>query len=254
MPTCLIIQHARVERAYLVGEALVARGVDLDVLEVFDGRPVPRDASGADGVVVMGGPASAVSDDGFPSRREELALLADAVRRRVPTLGVCLGAQLLAIAVGGTVSAGKAGPEIGWGTVDLSPEAAGDPLFAGMPSPLAVLHWHRDTFSLPPGGVRLASNARYPNQAFRLGTRAWGLQFHLEVDLGAVRDFVGAFGDEAAAAGSDPDGIERAAPAALAGDGVDPGPAERGRQVGARFANLVAGGAAAPPIPGGGSL
>jgi GMP synthase-like glutamine amidotransferase len=249
VPTCLIVQHAPVERAYAIATALVARDVKLDVREVFAGMPVPRSASGVDGVVVMGGPASAASDDGFPSRRDELALLADAVRLGVPTLGVCLGAQLLAAATGGRVVAGDAGGEIGWSPVELTVDSAADPLLAGAPRRVTVLHWHGDTFSVPPGGVRLASSDRYDNQAFRVGTCAWGLQFHLEVDQGAVAAFVATFGREAAEAGSDPAAIERAAP-----DVLDGGLSAWGRRVVERFADLVVGHVDGPRPAAGGSL
>ncbi len=249
MPTCLIVQHAPVERAYAVASALAARGVRLDVREVFAGMPVPRSASGLDGLVVMGGPASAASDDGFPSRRDELALLADAVRLGVPTIGICLGAQLLAAATGGRVFVGEAGPEIGWSPVELTVDSSSDLLLAGAPRRVTVLHWHGDTFSLPPGGVRLAANDRYANQAFRVGTCGWGLQFHVEVDLAAVAAFVAAFGREAAEAGSDPAAIEGAAPDALAA-----GLEAWGRQVAERFAGLVVGRVDGPHPAAGGSL
>jgi GMP synthase-like glutamine amidotransferase len=122
----------------------------------------------------------------------------------VPTMGVCLGSQLLALAAGGSVSRGDAGQEIGWGPVEFSAAAHVDPLFEGVPDRVPVLHWHGDTFDLPQGATHLASSRQYPNQAFRVGRCAWGLQFHVEVDLEAVAAFVEAFGSEALAAGVDP--------------------------------------------------
>lgn len=219
MATCLIVQHVEAEGPCQLVGALADAGVDLDRREVFAGAPVPLDAAGHHGVVVMGGPMSAGSDVGFPSRRAELALLVDAVRRGVPVLGVCLGAQLLAVAGGGEVRAGGAGPEIGWGRVDLLPAAADDPLFAGLGDAIDVLHWHGETFELPPGAVLLASSTRYANQAFRLGRHAWGLQFHVEVDLAGVRAFLEASGDEAAAAGVEPRSIEATAVDLLGAEG-----------------------------------
>jgi GMP synthase-like glutamine amidotransferase len=124
---------------------------------------------------------SAYSDDGFPARRAELALLQNALSQSVPTLGVCLGAQLLAAAAGGRVYSG-ATLEIGWLPLTLIDAAATDPLLADIDSPLTVLQWHGDTFELPPDSVRLAESSLYPNQAFRFGRAAWGLQFHFEVD------------------------------------------------------------------------
>jgi GMP synthase-like glutamine amidotransferase len=234
VPSCLVVQHVEPERPYAIAEALGAAGVALDIRRTFAGEPVPPDASGFAGVVVMGGPMSARADAGFPSRRAELALLADAVRRAVPTLGVCLGAQLLALAGGGRVLPGAAGPEIGWGPVELTEEAGYDPLLAGLPQRLAVLHWHSDTFDLPPGSVHLAASARYRGQAFRVGARAWGLQFHIEVDERAVAAFLGAFGEDAVQAGTTPEAIAALSPAAVRA--LEP---HRARVV-ARFAELVA--------------
>ncbi len=164
---------------------------------VFAGEPLPPTPAGHDGIVVMGGPMSAGSDEGFGTRRDEIALLDHTLAGAVPTLGVCLGAQLLALAAGGSVYPGADGPEIGWSLVDLTPARADDDLLAGLPEHLPVLHWHGDTFDLPPGAAHLAASDRYPNQAFRVGEAAWGLQFHLEVTPGAVDGFLREFAADA---------------------------------------------------------
>ena len=229
MSSALVVQHLEPEGPVLIGSALAAAGVDVTVVRTDRGDAVPDAVDGIDGLVVMGGPTSARSDDGFPSRRAEIALLRAALDAGVPTLGVCLGAQLLAAAGGGEVRAGT-GLEVGWGTVALAPEAATDPLLAGIRGALPVLHWHGETFTLPPGAVLLASSDAYPHQAFRLGPAAWGLQFHLEVDAAAVGRFVTAFGAEA----DDPDGLLAAAEAWLARS------AEVQATVLGRFAGLVA--------------
>jgi GMP synthase-like glutamine amidotransferase len=197
MANCLIVQHVAPESAFALEDALVRAGVDVDTRRVFAGDPVPVEVAGWDGLVVMGGPVSAASDEGFTSRPAELALLADAVGAGVPTLGVCLGAQLLAQACGGRVYPGEHGPEIGWSPVSLAAARHNDPLLAGLPDELTVLQWHGDTFALPPGARLLAGSTRYPNQAFRLGDAAWGLQFHLEVTAAAVDGFLAAFGADA---------------------------------------------------------
>jgi GMP synthase-like glutamine amidotransferase len=212
----LIIQHLAPEGPYAIATALAAAGVRQDVAPVFRGAPLPRDLAGFDGLVVLGGPMAADSDEGFPTRRAELALLADALERGVPTLGVCLGAQLLAHAAGGRVYRGTTGPEIGWAPVVLTPAAPDDPLLSALPPEPTVLHWHGDTFDLPTGAVHLAGNARYENQAFRLGDAAWGLQFHVEIDQTAVDAFIAEFGDELAPAGATPDQLAAATPGALA--------------------------------------
>jgi len=216
MPSALVVQHLQPEEPFAIADALVSHGVELDIRRVFYGDPVPSDASGLDAVVVMGGPMSARSDDGFASRRAELALLEDALARQVPTLGVCLGAQLLAAAAGGMVTVGVAGPEIGWGPVRLAPDAENDPLFRDLPPSLTVLHWHGETYGLPPGAAHLASTERYPNQAFRMGRCAWGLQFHLEVGVEAVAGFTATFGAEARSAGVDPAAIDAESARAVA--------------------------------------
>lgn len=215
MPSCLVVQHIEPEGPYAIGEALIASGVEVVLCRTFAGEPLPRRIDDFEGLVVMGGPMSATSDQGFPTRQREIELLARAVGSGVPTLGVCLGAQLLAVAGGARVMAGPAGPEIGWSPVGFTAEAAEDPLFSNLPPELTVLHWHGETYQLPQGAVRLASNGSYAQQAFRLGDLAWGLQFHIEVDEVAVAAFVDAFGGEARAAGTSPDAIRAATPGAL---------------------------------------
>ena len=213
--SCLVVQHVESEGTYVVGDTLSSAGVTVDTRRVFAGEPLPADISRFDGLVVMGGPMSANSDDGFPTRAGEIELLARALDRGILTLGICLGAQLLAKAAGGSVFAGTAGPEIGWGSVDLSATATSDPLLEALPSRLTVLHWHNDTFDLPQGVAQLASSQQYPNQAFRVGERAWGFQFHIEVDRQAVSAFLDAFGEEARDAGSEPLAIAAATGARL---------------------------------------
>ncbi len=215
MTKCLVVQHVAEESAYAIGDALARGGVDLDVRRVDVGDPIPSRATGYDGIVVMGGPMSASSDAQFPSRRAEVSLLEDALRVHLPTLGVCLGAQLLALAAGGTVRAGASGPEIGWAPVALAPETADDALLAGLPRHIDVLHWHGDTYELPPGSVPLAGSAQYRNQAFRTGRTAWGLQFHLEVTVEALDAFMASFADEAVHAPGGATAIRRATPQAL---------------------------------------
>jgi GMP synthase (glutamine-hydrolysing) len=134
------------------------------------GDPLPP-VDEIDGLIVMGGPMGA--DD----VRDEWPLVAAAVQRGLPVLGVCLGAQVLAAALGGRVYRGPQ-PEVGHGSVRVLID---DPVL-GPRGPLAVFHWHRDTFDPPPGAVHLAASDLYEQQAFRFGLSAYGLQFHLEVD------------------------------------------------------------------------
>ncbi|SDI18050.1 Glutamine amidotransferase class-I [Sinosporangium album] len=131
--------------------------------------------------VHMGGPMGALDDADHPHLGAERALLTAAVARGIPLLGVCLGAQLLAAALGGEISRGPA-LEIGYGDVALTGEGTADPVLGPQGPSLPVFHWHGDTFTLPAGAVRLASTDAYLNQAFRVGDRAYGFQFHVEVD------------------------------------------------------------------------
>ncbi|MGQ0617378.1 MAG: type 1 glutamine amidotransferase [Acidimicrobiia bacterium] len=193
----LVVHHLEPEGPALLADALARAGCAIDTVRTDLGHALPADLAGHDGLVVMGGPMSAASDHGFPTRGAEIALIGDAVDRGTPVLGICLGAQLLAVAGGAPVGPGPR-PEIGWGAVRIGAGAAGDPLFGDITDEVTVLHWHRDTFDLPAGAVHLASSAEYPNQAFRLGPSAWGLQFHVEVDIDAVQRFAAAFGPEVA--------------------------------------------------------
>ncbi len=216
-PTALVVQHHEVEAPARLGEALDRAGCLAQVVRVDLGQELPEGLDGHDALVVMGGPMSAISDDGFPTRDAEVALLREALVQEIPVVGFCLGAQLLAAAGGAEVRAGS-GPEIGWAPVRIEPGAAGDPVLGeslvsgDQPT---VLHWHGETFDLPSRAVHLASSANYRNQAFRIGPCAWGFQFHLEVDEASVAGFLSAFPAEAAMAPGGADGIRETTPGAL---------------------------------------
>ncbi|MFD5656114.1 methyltransferase domain-containing protein [Streptomyces hirsutus] len=196
-PAVLVVEHASPEGPYAIATALEAAGLQMRVCRTWAGDEVPDTLTGVAALVVMGGPMAAYEN--FSGRAAELALLRAALEAEVPVLGVCLGAQLLASAAGGAARAGD-GARIGWGTVLMTSAARSDPLFAGTPGRLRILHWHADTVDLPPEATLLASSARCPVQAFRIGGSAWGTQFHLEVDKKAVDAFAAAFTDEAAVA------------------------------------------------------
>jgi GMP synthase-like glutamine amidotransferase len=218
MPNCLVVQHVAPESAFAIDAALLAAGVTVDTRRVFDGDDIPPDTAGLDGVVVMGGPMSVNSSKGFPSQEAEVALLADALLSGIPTLGVCLGAQLLAVAAGGAVAPNAHGPEIGWAPIQLAPACGDDPLLVGLPPTLTVLHWHGESFTVPPAGRALISstNTNHPNQAFRIGDVAWGVQFHLEVTAEAVDGFLHAFAPDTAAVPGGAAAIRATTPGALA--------------------------------------
>jgi len=176
----LVVQHVAYEGPGSVGRAVADSGAELRLVRIDLGDTLPPAEAVADlaGLVVMGGPMGV--HDELPWLSEERALLRAAVDAGLPVLGVCLGAQQLAAALGAEVRPGAVA-ECGVGEVHLTTEAIGDPVFGPAPTPLPCVHWHRDTFTLPEGAVRLAGNDAYENQAFRVGERAYGLQFHVEV-------------------------------------------------------------------------
>ncbi len=176
-----VLQHVPFEGPGLIAAAAAEAGLDLRVRRLDLGEPVP-DPVDLDGLVVMGGPMGAFDDDDHPRLGEERDLLARAVAAGRPVLGVCLGAQLLAAACGGRVVRGDAGEEIGLGIVELTGDGRADPVLGPAGRVLPVLHWHGDTYVRPHGAPGLAVSSRYPEQAFRIGERAYGLQFHVEID------------------------------------------------------------------------
>ncbi len=153
------------------------------------------EADSDDLLIVLGGPISANDEADFPFLSDEIALLAQRVRLDKPTLGICLGAQLIARAMGCDVYAGHQ-KEIGWAPIELSPQGEDSALSAIMQNNNMVLHWHGETFDLPTDARLLASTQHAENQAFQLGDRVIGLQFHLEATrAGMERWFIGHIGE-----------------------------------------------------------
>ena len=175
----LVLQHIACEPPGVYEDVLVERGTRIHRVELDEGEPLP-DWREFDAIVAMGGPMSVNDEEDLPWLRAEKALIAEAVRAGLPFFGACLGVQLLAVSLGAEVVACPA-PEVGLLPVFITEAGAADPVFAGLPRELLTLQWHGDTFSLPDGAVLLASSPAYPNQAFRCGRYAYGVQFHLEL-------------------------------------------------------------------------
>ena len=183
-----VVQHVASEPPGLLADEASARGLTLRIHRMHAGDALPG-AEEIGGLIVLGGPMNALEDDAYPHLRLERELVRDAVRRGLPVLGVCLGSQLLAASLGARVTRGPL-PEIGFGPVVLTGEGARDPILARVgPEPL-VFHWHGDTFDLPSGAVHLARSAAYPHQAFRVGARVYGFQFHMELDADLFRRWI----------------------------------------------------------------
>ncbi len=172
----------------LLGDWLGEAGADVRVLRLHAGDRVPDEPGAFDALISMGGEMGATDDDVAPWLPATRALLASCSAAGTPTLGICLGAQLLAVATGGQVERGPDGPEIGAYLAAKRDAAEADPLFAGLPLSPDVMHFHHDVISLlPPGAVLLLSSTGYPNQAFRIGPAAWGIQFHIEATADTLR-------------------------------------------------------------------
>jgi GMP synthase (glutamine-hydrolysing) len=176
----LVLQHIACEPPAAFEDELRSRGLELLRVELDEGDALP-DWREFPAIVVMGGPMGAYEEDEHPWLAAEKRLLREAVEADVPVWGVCLGAQLLAGALGARVYPGER-PEVGLLPVELTSAASSDPVFAEAPSSFPTLQWHGDTFDLPEGATLLASSPAYPNQAFRIG-RSYALQFHIEVSL-----------------------------------------------------------------------
>lgn len=183
----LVFQHVKGEGLGLFREFLARWAIPYDTVAFHQGDSIPP-LSDYDAVLVLGGPMNVYEEDRYPFLREEDRVIKQAVGEGKPYLGICLGAQLLAKALGAPVTANPV-KEIGFGDVTLTDEAARDAVFGNLSGKFPVFQWHGDTFALPAGAVRLASSPDCPNQAFRYGSNAYAVQFHLEVTAAMVRQW-----------------------------------------------------------------
>jgi GMP synthase-like glutamine amidotransferase len=220
---------------------LRAAGLTVEEYSVARDRPLPA-LDEVDGLISFGGAQSAVDLDAEPALSAEADLLAQAVARDVPVLGLCLGAQLLARATGASVRRAR-NRTVAWRRLERLPGASGDPLVSALPSTVPALHWNEDVFDLPPGAVELLGPREEGVEAFRVGRSAYGLQFHPEVGPGVLERWYAGYGDWLAQAGVD----ERAARAA---DAVHEGAqADLAHRLFTAFASIVTGRRAAGPRP-----
>ncbi len=175
----LSVVHGHDARTELFAPVVRERGHVLEEWSFAWHLPLPRPLDAYDAVLVFGGAMHADQDERHPWLREETLWLQQLLARRVPTLGVCLGVQLLARAAGSWVGPLEP-PEIGWYVVELTADGAADPVLGSLPQSFEAFQWHHYTHGLPAGAVELARSVAC-TQAFRLGDACWGVQFHPEV-------------------------------------------------------------------------
>jgi GMP synthase (glutamine-hydrolysing) len=184
----LAVIHGETVRAGVFGDAVEERGHRLEEWSLAWGTSLPRPLDAYGAVLVFGGAMHADQEGYHPWLREENLFLQRLLDIRKPVLGVCLGAQLLAKAAGAPVGPADE-PEVGWYGVELTDDAADDPVLRELPARFEAFQWHYYKHGLPAGAVELARND-VCTQAFRLGDSAWGVQFHPEVTLAQVESWV----------------------------------------------------------------
>jgi GMP synthase (glutamine-hydrolysing) len=218
MKPIFVFRHVQHEGIGTIADALLHRELPYTIVDSLK-DPLPRfESRNIAGLVVMGGPMNVDETDKYPALAAEVVWMRNAVEAEIPVLGVCLGSQLLAKALGARVYANRV-KEIGWYDIELVSSATDDPLFAGLPQTINVFQWHGDTFDLPARAVHLARSPQCENQAFRFGKSAYGLQFHLEVTDEIIDDWLGEpgnCGELSQVPYIDPEAIRRETPVRLA--------------------------------------
>jgi GMP synthase (glutamine-hydrolysing) len=208
MAECVAVRHIAFEDAGLLASLLAERGVSLRYLEASVDRLDAATLLAPDLVIILGGPIGVYEGERYPFLRDEIAAVRVRLDAAGPTLGICLGAQMIAKALGADVAPGPR-KEIGWGPIALSDAGKRSVLapFADVP----VLHWHGDNAALPRGAVNLASTQACPNQAFAVGENVLALQFHIEVDPARIESWLIGHTVELGQAGIDPRALRRQA-------------------------------------------
>jgi len=198
----LVLQHLDIEPPALIGDQLRDTGHTLQFIHTYLGDALPENVAPYAGIIIMGGPQSA-NGKHLPYIRKELSWLARRLAGGMPTLGICLGAQLMAKAAGGKVFQSPQ-RELGWYPVYPTGYASDDALFSGLPEAgLPVFQWHGETFSLPDKASLLLTHPEVMAQAFRLAKGQYGLQFHVEVDAALIQQWIDAGASERAHLGAE---------------------------------------------------
>jgi GMP synthase-like glutamine amidotransferase len=186
------LQHEPIEGPGMLKPLFENNGFNTQIINLLDNQELPGDFGQIEAVIPLGGPMNVYEEDKFPFLRKEDDFLREIIKRDIPCLGICLGAQLIAKAEKAQVKKNK-NEEIGWYHVALTRAGKTDRLFQSCSDQIEVFQWHEDTFDLPIGAVLLASSIDCPNQAFRIGQYVYGLQFHLEVTDKEIFDWAGKY-------------------------------------------------------------
>ena len=190
-----VLQNAPPENLGIIGQILQNYGLEPAYVRTFAGEEVPRYMESAVGLVVLGGPMSVYEHNRYPFITDAVRLIDQALKEQKPVLGICLGSQIIAAALGASVTRG-AKKEIGWHPVELTSDAGEDPLMHAMEPSLMGYHWHGDIFDLPKGATSLASSAQTACQAFAYDRSAYGVLFHMEATEKIIGAMVEAFDNE----------------------------------------------------------
>ena len=194
--TALVFRHLHQETLGSFEEVLWGRGFEFEYFNTSRGDFSEVDPLSYDLLVIMGGPCGVYQTEDFPFLQKVIDAAKARVSRDLPTFGVCLGAQIIATALGAKVYKGANGKERGWAPITLLDTAKGGPLEHVAPEKTNMFHWHGDTFDLPEGATLLASSAKYNHQAFTWGKNVMGVQFHPEVTESLLQEWFVALVDE----------------------------------------------------------
>lgn len=188
----LIIKHIGIEGPGTLGDFFKLKGESFCIVELGLGEVLPADPKAFKAVIVLGGPMNVDEEDIYQFLKPENDFIQQVLKARVPYLGICLGAQLLAKAAGAKVVKSPV-KEVGWYHIALTDEGKTDPLFRGFRAQDPVYHWHGDMFQIPAGGRLLATASGCPHQALRVGDNAYGLQFHVEITERSIKEWCDAY-------------------------------------------------------------
>jgi GMP synthase-like glutamine amidotransferase len=184
----LIVKHIDIEGPGVIEDCLKEEEIPYRILNLESNPPFPNQDD-LTHIILLGGPMNVYEEDRYPFLRREDLFIKEAIQRGKRILGICLGAQLIAKALGAKVCKAPV-KEIGWYEVSLTEEGEKDPLFFDFPKNFSVFQWHEDTFDLPNGGKGIITSTEVIHQAFRYGENAYGLQFHLEVTEKMIRNWI----------------------------------------------------------------